>query len=295
MAIVNFGSLNIDYVYSVPHFCEGGETLTAEARKVSIGGKGLNQSIAIAHSGVEVFHVGLIGPGGEILRDCLDRNGVNTSLLQSCGTQQGHTVIQVTPSGQNCIIVFGGSNRAVSKEFIDACLTKFQVGDYMILQNEVSNLSHLIEAGRRKGLKIVLNASPIDGPLLAVDFSKVDWLVVNEIECARIAGVGVSDVTGAYETLCKRYPDVGILLTLGENGSVCHRGSQEYRQDAFRTKAVDTTGAGDTFMGFFVGCLTQGYAIPDAMRCASMASSIAVSRPGAAESIPYLSEVRNAL
>jgi len=293
MAIVNFGSLNLDHVYAVPHFCRGGETMTALSLSGSIGGKGLNQSVAVARSGAEIFHAGMIGRGGDALRECLAGNGVDTSLLRDCAEPQGHAIIQVDPNGQNCIIVFGGSNRAVTKEYIDACLARFQPGDYLILQNEISNLPYLIGAGAALGLRIVLNASPIDETVLGVDFSRLTWLVVNEIECARIAGV--EDTEEAYAALCARYPGIGILLTLGEKGSRCFRNGGELRQKAFRTKAVDTTGAGDTFMGYFVGCLQRGFALPETMRLASMASAIAVSRPGAAQSIPRFEEVEQAL
>jgi len=293
MAVINFGSLNIDYVYAVPHFCEGGETLTALGRRQSIGGKGLNQSVAAAHAGADVFHAGLIGPGGEILRSCLEENGVDTSLLRECGEQQGHAIIQVSPGGQNCILVFGGSNRAVTGRFIDETLARTHPGDYLLLQNEISGLPHLLRAGAEKGLKIVLNASPIDDALLSADLSPLDWLVVNELECARVAGVG--DTEEAYRLLCRRYPGTGILLTLGEKGSVCFRDGREYRQAAYPAKAVDTTGAGDTFMGYFVAGLRRGRPIPEIMRLASMASSIAVSRPGAAQSIPLLAEAEAAV
>ena len=293
MNIVNFGSMNLDHVYAVPHMIRGGETLLSENLSDVAGGKGLNQSIAVSRSGAAIFHAGMVGVGGEMLLDCLKESGVDTSLLTPCDAPQGHTVIQVDPSGQNSIIVFGGSNQCLTTERIDEILAQFQPGDYLMAQNEISNLGYLLNAAADRGLKIVLNASPINDALLALDFSRVEWLVVNEIECAAIAGC--DDVQTAYETLQQRYPNTGILLTIGAEGSVSWKDGEEVRQDAFRVEAVDTTAAGDTFMGYFVGCLAAGVSRAEAMRLASKASSIAVSRPGAAPSIPWMKEVRESL
>lgn len=293
MRIVNFGSMNLDHVYAVPHMILGGETLLSESLSDAAGGKGLNQSIAVARSGAAIFHAGMVGQGGEMLLSCLRESGVDTSLLTPCDAPQGHTVIQVDPSGQNSIIVFGGSNQCLTRERIDEILTRFQPGDYVMTQNEISNLAYLLEAAAARGLKIVLNASPINDALLKLDFSRVEWLVVNEIECAAIAGC--TDVQEAYETLKTRYPHAGILLTIGADGSVSWKDGEEVRQPAFPAQAVDTTAAGDTFLGYFVGCLAGGMGRREAMRLASRAASIAVSRPGAAPSIPWMAEVQSAL
>ena len=293
MAIVNFGSLNLDKVYRVPHFCAGGETILAKSQTDSVGGKGLNQSIAIARSGAAVRHAGMIGDGGETLRGYMHVNGIDTSLLQTCSAPQGHAIIQVNPAGQNCIIVYGGSNQLVSVPYIDETLDRFQAGDYLMLQNEISNVDHLITCAHNKGMRVVLNASPVDENLLRVDFAALDWLVVNEIECMAIADC--NDLTQAYETLKRRYPDVGILLTMGVEGSVSWADREEIRQRAYPVKAMDTTGAGDTFVGYFVGCLANGFSRAEAMRHASMASAVAVSRLGAASSIPLMADVKKAL
>ena len=150
-----------------------------------------------------------------------------------------------------------------------------------------------IGAAVQRGLRVVLNVSPISEEILRVDLSGVDWLVVNEIECARMAGC--EDPQEGYETLKQRYPELGILLTLGSAGSVSWKDGVELRQCAYPVKAVDTTGAGDTYMGYFVGCLAQGMDRQTAMQYASMASAISVTRPGAAVSIPTMDEVRAAV
>lgn len=293
MQVVNFGSLNIDHVYAVEHFCRAGETIHTGSYTQSVGGKGLNQSIAVARSGQPLFHAGALGAGGEQLEKTLTACGVDLRYLQHIATPQGHAIIQVQPDGQNCIFLYGGSNQSIGPDEIDAVLSHFTAGDYLLLQNEISNLPYLLRAAAARGLRIVLNASPISEWLLEADLSCLDWLVVNEVECAALAHCG--DPDAGYAALRARYPGIGILLTLGESGSVSWKDSEEIRQQAYPVHAVDTTGAGDTFMGYFVGCLAQGMDRKDAMQYAAMASSIAVTRPGAAASIPEMPEVRAAV
>ena len=293
MNVVNFGSLNIDHVYAVDHFCRAGETIHTKSYTQNAGGKGLNQSIAVSRSGQKVHHAGLLGPAGTRLAELLSGSGVDLRYLKHTDVPQGHAVIQVQPDGQNCIFLYGGSNQAVTPQEIDEVLMQLNAGDYLLLQNEIANLTYLLRAAARRGLRVVLNASPISDELLNADLSGVDWLVVNEIECAAMAGCG--DAQAGYETLKQRYPSLGILLTLGSEGSVSWKDGTEVRQCAYPVKAVDTTGAGDTFMGYFVGCLAQGMERQTAMQYASMASAISVTRPGAAASIPLMDEVRAAV
>ena len=293
MNVVNFGSLNLDHVYAVDHFCRAGETIHTAGYTQNAGGKGLNQSIAVARSGQTLCHAGMLGAGGEPLAQLLEGCGVDLRYLGRTETPQGHAIIQVQPDGQNCIFLYGGSNQAVTPEDIDAVLSHFAPGDYLLMQNELSNFTYLLRAAVGRGLRVVLNASPISGEVLAADLTGVDWLVVNEIECAAIAGCSTPEE--GYAALRVRYPGLGILLTLGSEGSVSWKDGAEIRQCAYPVQAVDTTGAGDTFMGYFVGCLAQGMERKDAMQYAAMAASIAVTRPGAAPSIPMMAEVRAAV
>ena len=293
MNVVNFGSLNIDHVYAVDHFCRAGETIHTKSYTQNAGGKGLNQSIAVSRSGQKVHHAGLLGPEGTRLAELLSGSGVDLRYLKHTDVPQGHAVIQVQPDGQNCIFLYGGSNQAVTPQEIDEVLMQLNAGDYLLLQNEIANLTYLLRAAARRSLRVVLNASPISDELLNADLSGVDWLVVNEIECAAIAGCSTPEE--GYAALRARYPGLGILLTLGSEGSVSWKDGTEVRQCAYPVKAVDTTGAGDTFMGYFVGCLAQGMERQTAMQYASMASAISVTRPGAAASIPLMDEVRAAV
>ena len=293
MAVISLGSMNLDHVYGVAHFVAAGETILSSALKDAIGGKGLNQSIALTRSGAKVLHTGRLGVGGEPLRDFLVQNGVDVSIMESCGAPQGHTVIQLTPQGQNSIIVFGGSNREIDPTYIDRVLDQAQRGDYLVMQNEISGVRYAVEAAVKRGLKVVLNASPVTEELRDIPLEGIAWLCVNEDECAALAGC--EGAMEALDALSAKYPRIGILLTLGSEGSVVRKDGQTYRQQAFRVKAVDTTGAGDTYTGFFVGMIDQGKDIPTAMRIAAKASAMAVTHLGAAESIPQLKDVMDAL
>ena len=293
MRVLNFGSLNLDYVYQVDHFVRPGETMSSESRTVKNGGKGLNQSIALARAGADVSHAGCLGKGGEPLRALLEREGVDTSCLVDVEEMQGHTVIQVNREGENCILLYGGSNQCVSTEQIRDTLSRYTAGDWLVLQNEINNLPAIVDAAWERGMVIVLNPSPYDDRLAAVDFGKISWLLVNEVEACQISGSDEPKVAWAW--LHARYPRLNVLITLGSDGSVVYRVAdgevETVRQEAFKVKAVDTTAAGDTFSGYFISGLMTGLPLQECMRRASKASSISVTRAGAADSIPRYSEL----
>lgn len=295
MRIANFGSLNLDHVYRVPHTVATGETIAASSFQILLGGKGLNQSVAISRAGASVLHGGFVGndPNAQKLLDCLRDSGVDISKIRTTDEPQGHALIQVNDAGNNCIVIFGGSNQCVSKEYVDEVLSEFSAGDYVVLQNETSNVEYAISQAHAKGCVVVLNASPIDDRMLGLDYNQVDWLIINEIEGAAIAGV--SSIDEIIPTLTGKYPGLNIVLTLGEEGSVCYTNGQTFKQSAFKVKAVDTTAAGDTFLGYVVAGLVRGVAIPEILRTASAASAIAVSIMGAAGSIPKYEDVENFL
>ena len=296
MRILNFGSLNLDYVYQVDHFVGPGETLSTGARTVKAGGKGLNQSIALARAGAQVCHAGCLGSGGELLREVLEKDHVDTRWLKPVEEMQGHTVIQVNPEGENCILLYGGSNRCVTEEQIDATLASFGEGDWLILQNEINMPGEIVEKAYARGMRIVLNPSPFDEKLKAVDFSKLAWVLVNEVEAEQMAGT--QDPEKAWAELHGRYPELSVLITLGKQGSVVFRrkpdGTEHVYQEAMKVRAVDTTAAGDTFTGYFIAGLAGGEPLRDCMELAARAAAESVTRPGAADSIPRREELEKA-
>lgn len=293
MKVLNFGSLNVDNVYSVDHIVQGGETISSTKLEVFSGGKGLNQSIALAKAGAPVYHAGLIGEEGDFLLDTCRENGVDTTYIRKLNAKGGHTVIQVDANGQNCIILFGGTNQMVTKEFVDEVLENFEAGDYLVLQNEINQLDYIIEKAYERGMKIVLNPSPFDSKLKDCDLTKIHLFMINEIEGEQITGT--SEKEEILKVLADKFPNAKFVLTLGSDGAVYYDGKEKVFQDIFKVKAVDTTAAGDTFSGFFLAKMMGGATVAEALRTAAKASSIAVSRPGAAPSIPTMKEVEDGL
>lgn len=292
MKVLNMGSLNLDYVYQVDHILTGGETLASDSMEVFPGGKGLNQSIALAKAGVCVYHAGLIGQEGQMLVEICRENGVDTRHIRQISGKSGHTIIQVDRQAQNCILLYGGSNRAFTREYMDQVFADFEPGDVLLLQNEINLLEYAVEKGWEKGMKVVLNPSPMDDKLDAVDLKKVSLFLLNEIEGAQIAGT--EDPDGILDRMAEKFPDAEVVLTLGSRGSVFQGGGQQVRQKAYRVRAVDTTAAGDTFTGYFLAGMIKHMEISHILDLASRASALAVSRKGAAPSIPWMKEVLEA-
>lgn len=293
MKILNFGSLNLDYVYHVPRFLKPGETMAASAVEILPGGKGLNQSVALARAGAKVWHAGAVGAGSEMLTELLYANQVDISLLKKCAALQGNAIIQVVPSGENAILLYGGSNREITPEQVKETLACFEKGDWLVLQNEVSSLEQMIlEAGKR-GLHIVLNPSPFEDQLLDFDLDMVDWLFINEIEGNQMTGK--NEAEEILSELRKKYPRMNVVLTLGKQGAICDTPSLRIHQPAFPVETVDTTAAGDTFTGYFIASFVRGYDLPICLQKAAAAAAISVSRLGASVSIPFADEVEKML
>lgn len=293
MKILNFGSCNIDYVYSMDHIVKVGETQTTYSLETFSGGKGLNQSIALARAGAEVYHAGCIGNDGEMLLDILNESGVDTSFVKKVDEKNGHAIIQVSAKGENSIFLYPGSNNMVTIEFIDEVLSHFGEGDILLLQNEISNLTYIIEKAYKKKICIILNPSPINEVIEKIDFNMISYIILNEVEAEAISGSGIAEES--IEILKKKYPQIKIMLTLGGKGCVYADSENNIYQKAFEVKAVDTTAAGDTFTGYFVRGVAEKECYEEILETASAAAAIAVSRKGAAPSIPTRDEVISAL
>ena len=285
--ILNIGSLNLDYVYAVPHFVAAGETLLATRRDVFAGGKGLNQTVAAARAGAQVFHGGAVGADGDMLLDLLRDAGADVSAVSRVDVPTGHAIIEVNPQGENSIIILGGANRAVSPETVEAALAKVDAGDILLLQNEINGLDAIIRRAADKGLRILFNPAPMEAAVKELPLHLLDTLIVNEGE-GRALG-------GDMDALRAAYPRQKILLTQGSRGATLWTGSERLFQPAFPVKAVDTTAAGDCFLGYYAAALAENLPYADALRLASAASALAVQKQGAAPSIPIRREVEGFL
>lgn len=291
MKILNFGSLNIDYIYRVDHIGTPGETLAAATRDVFCGGKGLNQSIALAKAGADVYHAGCIGEEGTMLKTAMEEAGVECSHVKTLDCASGHAIIQVEDSGQNAILLFGGANQKVTSDFVDEVLADFGSGDMLLLQNEINCLVEIVDKAYSRGMRIALNPSPYNQNLSAADMNKISIFLLNELEGAQMTGESKPEVI--LGKMMQSYPEAEIVLTLGEEGAIYGCGQRVYTQPAFSVKPVDTTGAGDTFTGYFLAALLESLEIPDCLQLAAKASAIAVTRQGAAPAIPMRCEVKS--
>lgn len=327
MKLYNIGSLNIDYVYSVAHFVQPGETIPSYAREIFAGGKGLNQSIALARAGAQVIHGGMIGPDGGFLKELLADSGVDTTHIGTLQEASGHTIIQVDEQGQNCIILYAGTNHCITKAYLDELLKDASAGDFMLIQNEVNCLREAMEIAHEKKMYIAFNPSPISQDLFTLPLSYVDWWFCNEIEGTALFGSyensGNSkenkenkgnkadknnednkdskeqELEGQIaiepekimQQFRQKYSQSHLILTVGKKGSYYCDQKEILFQPAFEAKAIDTTAAGDTYSGYFLANLAAGKSISDALKEASLAASICVTRKGAAPSIPYKKEV----
>ena len=289
MRVLNIGSMNLDHVYNVDHIVQPGETEATGEMHIHLGGKGMNQSVALAKAGVETYHGGMIGDDGQPFLDACAEFGVHADYIKKIDTKTGHAIIQIDSSAQNCILLYGGANQCLTAEYVDEVLANFGKDDVLLLQNEVNMLPYIVDKAYEKGMTIALNPSPFNEKLDAVDMGKIGIFLLNEVEGGQITGLVEPDEVIAK--LLELYPHAKIVLTLGKDGAVYADAEQKHFQPIFPSEAVDTTAAGDTFTGYFLAGLCEGMPIPEVLRMSSMASGIAVSRKGAVPSIPWRSEV----
>ncbi len=293
MKILNYGSLNIDDTYQVGHIVRPGETLTSRSMERFPGGKGLNQSVALARAGANVWHGGCIGTDGVFLKRLCAEAGADVSLIREIDAPTGHAIIQVDENGQNSIVLYPGTNRMQRTEWLREAVGPFEQGDWLLLQNEVNGIGMLMELAKEKGMKIALNPSPFDEKVAECPLGLVDLFLLNEVEGEQLTGE--KEPGRILDAISRKWPHAATVLTLGTNGSAFRKDGITIRQKAYPADAADTTGAGDTYTGYFLASLLQGDGPERAMRYASMAAAIAVTRKGAAVSVPVRSEVERRL
>ena len=291
MKIYNLGSLNIDYVYAVDHFVAAGETLSSENMTIFPGGKGLNQSVALAKAGAKVVHGAVVGDNGDFLIQTLQTAGVDVSKMKKIRGSCGHAIIQVDQKGENCILLFPGTNHCMEKVYVEEVLADAEKGDILLLQNETNGLDMIFEIAHQKQMQIAFNPSPLGRNIHTLPLNYVHWWFCNEIEGAALFGGNTPDEIA--KAFLNQFPNSKLILTLGDEGSMLIDSDSCIKQPIYKVPTVDTTAAGDTFTGFFLASILAGKNVAASLEIASRAAAIAVSRAGASSSIPTMCEVCN--
>ncbi|MEO9876977.1 MAG: ribokinase [Anderseniella sp.] len=286
--IFNFGSINVDHVYRVAEMPSPGETLTAGSYSKLLGGKGINQSIAIARAGQTPVHIGAVGSDDGWTMEQVKNFGIDTALIAQSEHPTGHAVIYVDNAGENQIVIFGGANQDLKPAQIDNAFKTCDGNDHWVLvQNETNLLADIVDQAKSAGFKVAYSAAPFVADTVAELIHKIDLLAVNEIEAeatAELLGVTVPEIA---------VPE--ILVTRGSRGVEFLSHGDVHHQPAFQVDVTDTTGAGDTFLGSFLAHHCHGVEIAQSLRYASAASALQVTRPGAAVAIPAREEVETFL
>ena len=283
MAIFNLGSINIDYVYRLDSLPLAGETVAAQGLMVGLGGKGANQSIAIAKAGGDVRHIGAVGDGAQWATAKMREAGVDVSEVKTVEAPTGHAIINVDSAAENAIVLLEGANGTIAKDQINAALDTAVEGDWLLLQNETNNGLYAAQSAQARGMKVAYSAAPFSKEAVSEILPYADLLAVNEIEDEAIR----AELPEAAALLSKML----VLVTKGAAGAECIDGTTITKVPAFTVKPVDTTGAGDTFLGYFLASLDNKETVEEALKRAAAASAIQVTREGAADAIPDAQEV----
>ncbi len=288
--VLNFGSINVDHVYTVDHFVRPGETIRCQEYRRFAGGKGLNQSIALAQAGAYVYHAGKVGADNTWLKTLLEDKGVDTRFVEAIDGPSGHAIIQVDAAGENTIIIAGGANQLIRETDVQRIVAEFGPNDYLLVQNEVNAVPQIIQAAKAKGMTVAFNPAPMSPSVSNFPLELVDILIMNESEARSLTVECEAD--RIYESLNQRFPQLAIVLTLGHKGAAYFSPHTRFSLPAERVQVVDTTGAGDTFIGFFLAEFIKTGDPKAALATATCAAAICVTRHGAADSIPSRREIK---
>ncbi len=284
MTVYNFGSINIDMIYRVPHLVKPGETLASRSMSTVLGGKGANQSVALARAGTHVQHVGRIGDGDQWASKQMSDAGVDIRGVESVAGPSGHAIIQVDDNGENSIILHGGANQSFDATALEKHLQEATPDDWLLIQNECNGIQTAMDIAAHKGMRIAFNPAPMTPDVAALPLEQCAVLIVNETEAEQLAGT--TDPDELLNRLAEKYPQSRLVLTLGAKGAVLHSQAEQFRQQASAVDVVDTTGAGDTFVGYFLAAMISGLDDQECLRRGCAAAALSVTVAGATPSIP---------
>lgn len=293
MRILVYGSINIDLNFSLDHIVKPGETISSTGLRKSAGGKGANQAASLSKALGEKNKVVLAAKTGDDANWIVEKLasfGVDTSLVSLSDKGSGQAIIQIDKNGENSIVLYGGGNQDIREDEIERVFSLFSSSDWLVINAEINNLDLIFKKAVEKGMKVVVNPSPLTDEILALPLDEAYLLIFNEIEGSALCSSEEKDPQKILNALEEKYKDVRLVLTLGEKGSYYRYKGEEYHNDIFPVKAIDTVGAGDTFLGYFVASLILGYSAKESLRRASFASALSVQKKGAMDSVPTKEE-----
>ncbi|TDV56763.1 ribokinase [Pseudomonas graminis] len=297
--VVIVGSLNMDLVTRAPRLPRAGETLAGQSFVTVPGGKGANQAVAAARLGASVAMIGCVGDDayGEQLRTALLAEGIDCQAVTRIGGEStGVALIVVDDSSQNAIVIVAGGNGHVTASVVDSFDALLSGAEVIICQLEVplDTVGHVLKRGHELGKTVILNPAPASGPLPAEWFAWIDYLIPNESEATALTGLPV-DSTASADAAASALLAAGVskvIITLGEHGALFASSSRSEHFQAPKVRPVDTTAAGDTFVGGFAAALADGKSESEAIRFGQVAAALSVTRSGAQPSIPTFAEVQ---
>jgi len=304
VTVFNFGSINIDYVYRVKHFVQPGETLASESLKTVLGGKGANQSVALARAGAPVKHLGRVAQTDEWARNLLADFGVDVGGIELVDDASGHAIIQVDENGENAIVLHGGANQSFDEKALRLLLETAESDDWLLIQNECNALAQAFALAQQKKMKVAFNPAPMNQSVVGLPLDQCELLILNEVEAVQLANASsdsldtdsprfepgtqenVSSHAGLHDELQALYPNTAIALTLGSEGAILLHKGAKFRVTAPQVNVIDSTGAGDTFVGYYLAGLIENLAHEQCLQRACAAGALAVTVAGATPGIP---------
>ncbi|WP_251978065.1 ribokinase [Salinicola avicenniae] len=294
--VYNYGSINIDYVYRVPHLVQPGETLASASFCRVLGGKGANQSLALARADGQVSHWGRLAQADRWALEPLEAAGVDIAQIALTDDPSGHALIQVDDAAENAIILYPGANHGFTESDLEKLVGGAEPGGWLLMQNECNAPASILRLAAARGLAIAFNPAPLTPEVSELPLTLCQTLFLNRGEAAALAERAPDASADALlEALTGRLPDVEIVLTLGSDGVHYRHADCHIEVAAHRVKAVDTTAAGDTFIGYFMAARQRDANVEHALRLATTASALCVQVAGAAPSIPPMADVEAAL
>ena len=283
MTIYNLGSINIDHLYMLERIPKPGETLSSLETHITIGGKGLNISVAANRSGADVRHIGVVSSADPSVLDMIAGLGLDSALISQVDVQTGHAIIYVDENSENSIVVHGGANLCFSESQIRTALSSAQPDDWLVLQNETNANEIGISIAREKGMQIALVAAPFNAKTMPEQIEKVDLVSMNKTESELfevISGTSIGNLKS-----------IDFLITYGADGAVFLSDGEARRIAAHKVHSIDTTGAGDTFFGVFMAHYTSRGCVETALKKANAAAALIVQRRGVASVVPSQKEI----